>query len=188
MNTLLSFKQRTRKLALISALALSGTTISAYSFAAEVTATANATVIAPIAIANTIPLSFGKFAPGAALGTVIVSTSGTRTKTGGVILSSIGPTISAAKFDVTGDANATYSISHTGTTTLTNTTGAGAETMALTKFSDLLAANATSGDVTTGTLSAGGAQSIYVGGTLAVAAAQVAGVYTGTAIVTVEYN
>jgi hypothetical protein len=188
MNTPLSFKQRTRKLALISALALSGATISAYSFAAQVTATADATVIAPIAIANTIPLSFGKFAPGAALGTVIVSTSGTRTKTGAVILSSIGPTISAAKFDVTGDANATYSISHTGTTTLTNTTGVGAETMALTKFSDLLAANATSGDATTGTLSASGTQSIYVGGTLAVAAAQVAGVYTGTAIVTVEYN
>ncbi len=60
--------------------------------------------------------------------------------------------------------------------------------MALAKFSDLSGANATSGEVTTGTLDGAGTQSLFVGGTLTVAAAQVPGVYTGTVIATVEYN
>jgi len=41
--------------------------------------------------------------------------------------------------------------------------------------------------VTTGTLTAG-AQTIYVGGVLTVAANQPAGTYTGTVSATVEYN
>jgi len=186
MNTQFNFKQQALRLALISTFALGGATIGSYSFAAADTAVATGTVIVPIAIAKTVDLSFGKFAPGAG-GTVTVSTSGARTVSG-VIPSTIGSTITAARFNVTGEANATYSISHSGTAALTNTTGAGAETMALTKYSDLTAGNATSGTAASGTLSAGGAQSIYVGGQLAVDAAQVAGVYTGTVIVTVEYN
>jgi spore coat protein U-like protein len=186
MNTQFAFKQRAIKLALASALALGGAAISGQSFAAADTAVATSTVIVPIAIAKVADLSFGKFAPGAG-GTVTISTSGARTVSG-VIPSAIGSTLSAARFNITGDADATYSISHSGTAVLTNTTGAGNETMALTKYSDLTAGNATSGTAAAGTLSAGGTQSIYVGGQLAVASTQVAGVYTGTVIVTVEYN
>ena len=186
MNTQFNFKSRTLKLALISAFAFGAATVGGISAAAEATATASGTVIVPIAIAKTVDLSFGKFAPGAG-GTITVSTSGDRTSSG-VIMSAIGSSPTAAKFDVTGDADATYSIAHSGTAVLTNTTGVGDETMTLTKFSDLTAGDATTGNVASGTLSAGGAQSIYVGGTLTVGAAQVPGVYTGTVIATVEYN
>ena len=175
----------TIKLALLAALAVAGGAVSNASHAAQASATASGTVVAPIAIAAVANLAFGSFAPGAG-GNVTVSTSGVRTTTGPVLLTATSS--SAARLNITGQAGATYSIAHSGTVVLTNTIGAGAETMALTKFSDLTGANGTSGTVTSGTLDVGGAQSLYVGGTLAVAAGQVAGLYTGTVIATVEYN
>lgn len=181
-----SFNKSAIRLSIASLAALAGATFSGNSFAAEATATASGTVIAPIAVAKATDLSFGKFARGAG-GTVTVSTSGARTVSG-VIMSSVGSSPTAARFNVTGDPSATYSISHSGSASLTNTTGTGGETMTLTKYSDLTAGNAVSGNVTSGTLNTSGAQSIYVGGSLNVAATQVAGVYTGNVIVTVEYN
>ena len=186
MNHPFSVTQRTLKLALASAFAVAAATASINSTASNTaTAAATASVIAPIAVTKATDLSFGKFAPGVG-GSVTISTSGARTVTG-VIPSTIGSTLSAAKFDVTGDASATYSITHSGSTVLTNTTGVGAETMTLAKFSDLTAGNAISGNVASGTLT-GGAESIYVGGSLTVAANQVPGSYTGTVTVLVEYN
>lgn len=178
------FKQArlTRKLALIAAF---GACVSAPGQAAQATATASGTVVSPIAIAAAANLAFGNFAPGAG-GTVTVSTSGARTGSGTVLMGASTPT--AARFNITGAASTTYSITHSGTTVLTNTTGTGAETMALAKFSDLTAGNATTGNAVSGTLDGAGAQSLYVGGTLSVGAAQVPGVYTGTVIATVEYN
>ena len=166
-------------------LALAAASLCGTGMAASDTAVASGTVIQPIAVAKSTDLVFGKFAAGAG-GTITVSTNGSRT-TSGVITSSSGAAPSAARFNVTGETGATYTITHSGTTTLTNTTGSGGETMVLTKFSDLNAAGATTGTATAGTLTAG-AESIYVGGTLAVAAAQVPGVYAGSIIVTVEYN
>lgn len=143
-------------------------------------------MIIPIAITNPVDLVFGKFAPSATVGTVIISTSGARTATGGVVLSSVGSDPSAARFDVTGDPEATYDIVWSGETALSN--GITAEDMALTRISDLTAGNATSGgDVTAGTLGSG-AQSIYLGGELAVAASQPSGSYSGSITVAVEYN
>ena len=175
----------TIKLALMAAMAVAGVAVSTASHAAQATATASGTVVAPIAIAVATNLAFGSFARGTA-GNVTVSTSGVRTSTGPVLLGA--STTSAARFNITGQAGATYSIVHSGTTVLTNTTGMGAETMTLTKFSDLTGANGTSGTAASGTLDALGAQSLYVGGTLAVAATQSVGLYTGTVIATVEYN
>jgi len=59
--------------------------------------------------------------------------------------------------------------------------------MAFTPVSDLTASAITSGTVSTGTLT-GGAQSIFVGGVLTVAANQPAGTYGGTVVATVNYN
>ncbi|AHI30246.1 hypothetical protein AU14_17300 [Marinobacter similis] len=154
--------------------------------AADDSATASANVIAPIQITKTADLVFGDFAPGVG-GTVTVSTSGARTATG-PILSASGASSSAAQFDVVGEANATYSISYSGDTALTNTTGGGGETMLLTRHSDLTGAGAIAGEVTSGTLGITGTQSIYLGGTLAVSGTQVPGSYQGTVTVTVEYN
>lgn len=184
MNAAIFSRTNFRRAALASVVAL-GAFGASNGFAAASSTTATATVITPIAITTPVELVFGSFAPGAG-GTVTVSTSSARTASG-TILSTAGATPSAARFDVTGEGASTYSIAWSGVTQLTNTTGVGAETMALTRISELTAAGAISGEVTSGTLTAG-AQSIYLGGVLTVGAAQVVGVYEGIVTATVEYN
>ncbi|NHZ87552.1 DUF4402 domain-containing protein [Massilia sp. CCM 8733] len=180
MNTTI---QQQRTLAVLAFIAASlGLGVPAY--AAQATAVAGGTVVTPIAIAPAAPLAFGNFAA-AVGGTITVSTSGVRSVSGVVGMN--GAATTAARFDITGEPGSTYTITHSGSAVLTNTGGAG-ETMALTKFSDLTAADATSGEATAGTLSAGGTQSLYVGGTLTVAANQVPGIYAGNVVATVEYN
>jgi hypothetical protein len=164
------------------ALALGAAVMTVNGYAASDTATATATVIAPITITKTFDLAFGKFAPGVG-GSVTVSNSGARTATG-AILSAVGSTPTAAQFNVVGDALATYSIAIAPDATIVS----GANSMALAVTSDLTGANVTTGNVTAGTLSALGAQTIFIGGSLTVNSAQVAGAYTGNIVVTVEYN
>jgi len=144
--------------------------------AAEDTAQATGTVIAPIQITKTADLVFGSFAPGAAGGTVTISTGGARGKSGDVVLA--GTTAAAAKFDVTGEGGMTYSITLTPTSLLRS---GGTETMAFTAESDI-----TSG-LLAGTGGAG-TQSFFVGGVLTVAAGQVPGNYVGSVKATVAYN
>lgn len=183
MNAATFSRTNFRRAALASVVAL-GAFGASNGFAAADLTTATATVIEPIAITKMVDLVFGKFAPGAG-GTVTVSTSGARTASG-TILSAIGSSPTAARFDVTGDADATYSIDWSGVSVLTDPVSL--ETMALAKTSDLTGGNAINGEVATGTLSAGGAQSIYLGGVLTVGALQAAGDYAGNVTVTVEYN
>lgn len=178
-----SFKHRALKAALASVVVLGCAGFGVNAYAAAATAASSATVITPIAIAKVTDLAFGKFSSRLA-GTIKVGTDSAISVTGGV-LSGTGATGTAAKFDVTGDTVNTYSISHSGAGVLTN--GTALNDMALTKVSALTAASGTTDNVSSGILTAG-AQSIYVGGTLAVAANQAAGAYTGDVIVTVEYN
>jgi hypothetical protein len=175
-------KQSALRFAIASAFAV-GSLAGVNAVAATASSTATSTVIAPIAVTAGAVLSFGRFSVLAVGGTVDVDTDNTLSKTGGVTLGT-GATGTAAQFDVTGDANNTYSITHGGAAVLTS----GANTMALTKVSALTAASGTSGNVATGTLSGAGAQTVFVGGSLAVAASQPAGTYTGSVSVTVEYN
>lgn len=149
-------------------------------FAANTSATSTGTVVTPIAITKAADLAFGSFAAVTG-GSVTVSTSGVRT-VGGAVLGLSG-TPAAAKFDVTGEAGATYSISVVADPTLIS----GADSMAFAVATDLTGANTTTGTVTSGALT-GGAQSIFVGGTLTVASAQASGTYTGNIVATVEYN
>lgn len=178
-----TFKQvaTTFKLALIAATTAAGAGAFSSAAAAEATATASATVVAPIAIAVGSQLSFGSFAAGPG-GTVTVNTGGVRSAAGPILSSAATP--SAARFDITGQAGLTYAITHAGSTDLSN----GGATMALAKTSDLAGAGGSTGNVASGMLSAAGTQSLFVGGKLTVAAAQQAGVYSGTVIATVEYN
>jgi len=166
----------------LAALALAMSAAAGSAIAAVATATSTSTVITPINITKVADLAFGSFAAGSSIGTVTVSTNGTRSKTGGVTLMGGGAT--AAQFNVTGSGTLTYSISWAGSsTTLTS----GSDSMTFTRIADLTGAGATSGDVSSGTLTAG-AQSIYVGGVLDVGINQAAGSYTGTVSATVEYN
>jgi hypothetical protein len=184
MNSSILFNRTFRFAALASVVAI-GAFGASNSFAAKAaTSNSSATVIVPIEISKSADLVFGKFAPGDG-GKVIVATDGARTTTG-PILSISGSSPTAAKFDVTGDNSSTYGITWSGAAELTDSVSS--ETMALTKISDLTAAGATTGEVSSGTLSGAGAQTIYLGGELTVTSGQADGTYTGDVTATVEYN
>ena len=175
------------------ALAIGALVMAGGAMAATDTAPITAEVIAPIAIAKATDLSFGNLAAGN--GVVTVATDSARTKTGGTIgLVLTGSTPTAAKFNVTGQGDQTFSIV-TGASTTTLTSEAGGSTpMAFTLITESIpgvGAAATVGKVTgtdaTGTMLSGAA-TIYAGGALTVAADQTPGSYTGTVSVAVEYN
>lgn len=155
---------------------------SASTFAqVSATATASATIVSPIAIANAANMNFGNIAVNASLGTVVLPAAAVpvRTVTGGCTLPATAGTVSAAAFTVTGQAGFTYSITLPASASLT---GPGPAMTANTFVS-----NPT---VAAGGLLTGGTQTLYVGATLNVAASQTAGAYTTAApfTVTVNYN
>lgn len=145
--------------------------------AAQATSSATAEVMTPIAISNTAALRFGKFSALTG-GTVVISAAGARSATGAVVLSSTNAG-GAASFDVSGDPNATYAITLPGSATITHSVD-NTKTMSIGTF--------TSNPSGTGTLSAGGAETVTVGATLTVGNAQTTGSYSGTFDVSVEYN
>ncbi|MFN7970842.1 MAG: DUF4402 domain-containing protein [Acidobacteriota bacterium] len=139
------------------------------------TSNASATIVNAISISNTAAMNFADVAPGASDGTVILSTTGGRTATGGVTLSSAA-SASAAAFTVTGDSGATYAITLPSSITLSD--GA-SHSMTVDTF--------VSNPDSTGTLT-GGSEALTVGATLHVTAAQATGSYSGQFDVTVAYN
>ena len=144
------------------------------------TATATAIIVGPIGITNTANMNFGNVAVGAALGTVILATDGSRTVTGGCTLPATAGSPAAATFNVTGAANYTYAI----------TLPAGATTLDDGATHQMTVDNWQSDPVGTGDLGAGGSQTLRIGATLNVGASQTPGTYTSTVpfTVTVNYN
>lgn len=177
MNKYSRFTSNGFKLAVL-ALAIGG---AGGAMAATATATSTSTVVDPIKITKAADLSFGTIASGDSAGTVTVTPAGVRSVSGGAV--AIGGGATAAKFDVTGSGTMTYTVTLTSDATLSD----GTNTMVFTRIADTSASAITSGDVTSGALTAG-KQSIYVGGKLDVAANQVAGTYTGNITAVVEYN
>lgn len=176
-----------RKLLVLSGIALiiAGFSNNLLAQATDNTA-AGAVIIIPIAISETSPLHFGVMAVLAGTpGTSVLSTTGVRTATGGVNLSVQAPVATNAAYNVSGQISTTYAITLPATITVTETIG-GVQTMTI---GTLLARTASAGvDGLTGTLSGAGTDNFTIGGTLTVAAAQLAGTYTGTFNVTVAYN
>ena len=126
---------------------------------------------------NTGSLAFGAFAAGGG-GTISVSAFGARSKTGSIVLATQGGVPMAAQFLITGTPGATYTITlpADGTVQLSS----GASSMALNNFvSSPSGANIP--------LGGGGTQTIAVGATLTVSAAQPPGNYSGSFSVTVNY-
>lgn len=148
--------------------------------AAEQIAASSGTVVSPIQLTKAADLAFGNFASSGTLGTVTLGTNGSRGVTGGVV--AMGGATSAARFDVAGVADATYSINVVATSLSSD-----GNIMNFTPAVALTASAASTGTVASGTLT-GGSQSIFVGGVLEVAANQAAGTYSGTVTATVEYN
>jgi len=166
---------------IIASVALLGSASGAFA-QATANASASATIITPITISKTIDMNFGNVAVSASTGgNVVLSTSSGRTTSGagGVTLPSTTGTVSAAQFTASGQASFTYAITLASSATLSDGSG---HTMTVGSF--------VSNPSATGTLSSSGSQTLSVGATLAVTAAQTPGTYTNSTgvQVTVNYN
>lgn len=128
-----------------------------------------------ITLTKTADLGFGDVFAGPAAGTVILSPAGARTTSGGLLLGN-SSRAGAASLTVHGAPYATYAILLPASATLTGPSG----TLVVSSFSSAPGAS--------GLLSGAGAQQLNIGGTLAVAANQPDGDYSGTFAVTVTYN
>ena len=156
---------------------LGGTALIALSFgatsaqAATAVATAKANILKQVTVTKTADLDYATIVTGAAASTVIVTPAGARTCGVGLVCSG---TATAASFNVTGTAAQVVTFSVPATVTLTS----GANSMS----STLVASGATA------TLSALGAATFTVGGTLSVGANQADGAYAGTFTATTDYQ
>ncbi|MFA6127955.1 MAG: DUF4402 domain-containing protein [Bacteroidales bacterium] len=143
---------------------------------------ASAKIITTLTLTAGTELKFGTFSISATTpGTVVISTAGDRSRTGGVDLAGID-VFSAASYTVGGESGYQYGIVlPESDVTLTS----GANTMAVNTF---LAHTASAGvDGLTGTLGGSG-DTFTVGATLNVPAAKPIGTYSGSFNVTIAYN
>lgn len=159
-------------------IAMFAFTLSAFSQGVSATANATATIITPIAIANTTALAFGNLAVGGTGGTLVVSTAGARSITGDVSYQTV-PAATAAAFNVTGSVGLTYAITLPANGTVT--IASGGNTMAVNNFVSNPA-------VGSNPVLVAGPNALAVGATLVVGANQATGNYSGTFNVTVGYN
>ena len=136
------------------------------------TANVAITLLAPISISSTGDMDFGTVLTTGTAGTVTVTPAGARSS---VNVDLFGGFPAAASFDVTGASGQTYVITLPSSATLSS----GGNTMTVDTFTDDAGASPTL---------AGGSDTFNVGATLSVGAAQVAGTYSGTFSVTVDYN
>ncbi len=152
----------------------------------QVDGTATATVLTPLTVTETTALAYGSVYGGSTAGTVVVSSAGAVSATGGAgFVAATGAT--QATFAISGALSATIAVTLTpGLAQLDDgTAGGGGAPMTLTAFSNTVLPTA---------LDALGAASFDVGATLNVGASQASGAYstaTGDGIpytVTVNYN
>lgn len=163
-------------LAIIAAILGISSSVSAQ---ATASATATATIVTPISITKQVDMNFGNVAVQSTTGgTVVLATDNSRTQTGGVTLPVVNGTVTAAAFKVEGEGNYTYSITLP-SAALTITDGSNNMTV-----SDFVSDPSGTGQLVTGT------QTINVGATLNVSAAQASGTYVSATPfdVTVNYN
>ena len=166
------------------------TTVVAQTSASETT-NAGAQLIVPMTLTQNSSLHFGNITllDATVAGTVTLSTANARTFTGGVSLETGAgsPSSSNATYAVTGTYNETYALSLPTTITVKETEST--ETMTISDLQVLFNDGAEETGVgATSTLSATGTDDFIVGGTLAVAIAQIGGIYAGTFDVSVDYN
>jgi Mat/Ecp fimbriae major subunit len=140
-------------------------------------AEAGATIIAPLTLTNDLSLEFGKIVKSGTGGNVVITASDAPNRTPDGDLTFIaGDTWRPAQFTVTGDNDETFQITKPATITLD---GPGTANMIIT--------TSISG-LETGVQTVGGSYTFYIGGSLAVAADQVIGDYSGQYEVTVQYE
>jgi hypothetical protein len=150
----------------------------------EATATASATIIAPIQIVKDVDMNFGDIIATSTGGTVTLAAAveGGRTEDG-VQLSTVGTAGTAAQFTVTGTGEYTYDITlPTGTHEIVNAANIAPE--------DKMAITGWAHSAGVSPVLNAGSDVFYVGATLNVVANQNPGAYTSASAfaVTVNYN
>ena len=161
-----------KSIALAATVLVASGVLATAAQAAENATTADARVLKSLTITNASKLDFGTIVSGPTAGTVVISAAGARTCSG----VTCSKTSTAAAFDVTGSKSQIVNVTWDNTVTLTN----GTTTMTATLMTN---------PGTQRTLDAAAGKATFaVGGSLAVAANQADGVYSGPFKVYVDYN
>jgi hypothetical protein len=154
--------------------------VSAQGRSNTATATMSVRIVRPIGITKSMDMNFGNLSVGASSGNVVLSPSGNRMASAGIILPSESGAVTAAAFQVTGEDSYTYTITLP-SAAYTIRRASGSETMLVNNFTSTPSG---AGNLVSGT------QTILVGATLTVGAAQPVGEYISDSgfQVTVNYN
>ena len=133
-------------------------------------------IYTPITISKNVDLNFGKIQSSSIAGTVVLDPNGERSS-GVVILPSVRAKATAARFTISGQSDYTYTVSLSDSCTIRS----GSNTLIVSRFTSTPAAIGTLGS---------GTQTLTIGATLNIPAAQPAGVYRNASgvEVTVNYN
>jgi Domain of unknown function (DUF4402) len=144
--------------------------------AATTTTTVEVNIVSTINLVAQNGIVFGDITVSSIPGTVTIGTDSSRVITGGVTVNS---NISAtpALYEVSGDPNATYSVTLPVSVVLTSAAG---DSMVVNNFSSMPSVN--------GQLDSGGRQNMNIGATLNVGSFQPFGAYKGIMSTTVDYD
>jgi len=144
--------------------------------AATTTSTVDANIVSTINLVAQNGIVFGDIASGSIPGTVTIDVDGSRTTTGGATVNS-NTSGTPARYEVTGDPNALYTITLPETVVITSFAG---DNMIVDTFISSPSAS--------GQLDSSGKQNLTVGATMRVQSFQPFGSYQGVMATTVEYN
>jgi len=163
----------------LTALLATGLILGASGQAMAINGDASASIINPISVAQTRPLAFGRIVTTVPGGVVVLSAAAATITTGSTAGLINGTSYASGQFTVTGESNSGYAITSATTTSLTGPGTAMAATLTKDKAAGTTATTALYSTAT---------DLFYVGGTLTVPANQIAGLYSGTYAVSVDYN
>lgn len=144
--------------------------------AATTTTTVEANIVSTINLVAQNGIVFGDIAASSIPGTVSIDTDGSRTTTGGATVNT-NTSGTPAKYEVSGDPNAYFSITLPTSVVITN--GAG-DNMTIVNFQSVPS--------TKGQTDASGKQNLNIGATMKVGSFQPFGSYKGTMSTTIEYD
>ena len=143
---------------------------------AATTATIEVNIVSTLNLVAQNGIIFGDISASSIPGTVTIGTDSSRVATGGVTINS-NTSGTPAFYEVSGDPNATYSVTLPDSVVLTSSAG---DSMIVNNFSSIPNGN--------GQLDSGGRQNVNVGATLNVGSFQPFGAYRGIMSTTVDYD
>ena len=144
--------------------------------AATTTAPVEVNIVSNINLLALNGIVFGDISASSIPGTVTIGTDSSRVATGGVTINT-NTSGTPASYEVSGDANATYSVTLPSSVVLTSAAG---DSMIVDKFTSIPSES--------GQLDSGGRQIMNIGATLNVGSFQPFGAYKGVMSATVDYD